>query len=307
MIVADPDHVAVWFDSSRGRLRAIAYRMLGSLSDVDDALQETWLRASQAHTATVTNPSSWLTTILARVCLNMLRSRRSHREEPLGARIPDPVISRAGATDPEQEALLAESVGLALLVVVQTLSPAERLAFVLHDVFDLPFDELALILERSPAATRQLASRARRRVQGAPTAIEKNLARQRQVVDAFFAASRGGDLEILVAILDPDVVLRADLGPGRASRVVRGVSEVLRYARSPADAVVIPALVNGAAGVVIFRRGEIFAVMGFTVRDGRVVEIDGLADPERLRKLDLDMVRTASAPPSTADCGEGQS
>ena len=285
--MTQPDRVADWFDAHRGQLRGLAYRMLGSLSDVDDALQETWLRASTADSGSVESPGAWLKTVLARVCLNMLRSRGSRREEPLGARLPDFIVAPADASDPEQEALLAESVGLALLVVVQTLSPAERLAFVLHDVFGLPFDEIAPIIDRTPTATRQLASRARRRVQGAPGVPDADLALQRQVVDAFFAASRRGDLKTLVAVLDPDVVLRADLGPTPASRVVRGASEVARYAREPDGAVLIPALVNGAPGAVILRHGQLFSVMGFTVRGGRIVEIDALADPERLRELDL--------------------
>jgi RNA polymerase sigma-70 factor (ECF subfamily) len=295
--VADPPPLAEWFDASRDRLRAIAYRMLGSLSEVDDALQETWLRASLAGPETIENPDGWLTTILARVCLNMLRSRRSRREEPLGARLPDPLVGPVPG-DPEQEAVLAESIGLALLVVIQTLAPAERLAFVLHDVFGLPFDAIAAIIDRSPAATRQLASRARRRVRGAPATPDTDLGSQRRVVDAFFAAARLGDLDALVAALDPEVVLRADLGPTPASRVVRGVSEVVRYARAPADSVVLPALVNGAAGAVILRRGHVFSVMAFTARGGRIVEIDVLGDPVRLRQLDLATVTAAPPPPS---------
>jgi RNA polymerase sigma-70 factor (ECF subfamily) len=295
--VTQPDRLADWFDAHRGQLRGLAYRMLGSLSDVDDALQETWLRASTADTGRVENPGAWLKTILARVCLNMLRSRGSRREEPLGARLPDPIVVPAAASDPEQDALLAESVGLALLVVIEMLTPAERLAFVLHDVFGFTFDEIAPIMERSSAATRQLASRARRRVQGAAVP-DADLARQRQVVDAFFAASRRGDLKTLVAILDPDVVLRADFGAAPASRVVRGASEVARYAHAPDGAVLVPALVNGAPGAVVLRHGELFAVMGFTVRGRRIVEIDALADPERLRVLNLRRVLGAGDAPA---------
>jgi RNA polymerase sigma-70 factor (ECF subfamily) len=294
--VADPDQLAEWFDASRDRLRAIAYRMLGSLSEVDDALQETWIRASQAGHETIENPDGWLTTILARVCLNMLRSRRSRREEPLETQLPDPLVGPMPA-DPEAEAILAESIGLALLVVVQTLAPAERLAFVLHDVFGLPFDTIATILGRSPAATRQLASRARRRVRGVSGDPDADLSSQRRVVDAFFAAARNGDLEALMVVLDPDVVLRADLGPTPASRVVRGASEVVRFAKAPSDAVVLPALVNGAVGAVVLRHGHIFSVMGFTVRGGKIVEIDALGDRARLRQLDLTTV-TAAPPPS---------
>ena len=285
--MAEPDRLGEWFDAHRGQLRGLAYRMLGSLSDVDDALQETWLRASQAGSGSVENPGRWMKTILARVCLNILRSRGSRREESLGVRIPDPIVADADGSDPEQQALLAESVGLALMVVVQNLAPAERLAFVLHDVFGLPFDEIAAIVDKSPAAARQLASRARRRVQRAPTKPDPDLARQRDVVDAFFRAARRGDLETLVAVLDPEVVLRADLGPGPASRVVRGGSKVVRLARPPAGAAAFPVLVNGAAGAVVFRNGQVLSVMGFTVRDGRIVEIDAIGDPERLRQFDL--------------------
>jgi RNA polymerase sigma factor (sigma-70 family) len=287
--MTQPHGVAEWFHAHRGQLRGLAYRMLGSLSDADDALQDTWLRASAADTASIENPGAWLKTILARVCLNMLRARQSHREEPIGTHLPDPIVTSVGIDDPEQEALLAESVGLALLVVIRTLSPAERLAFLLHDVFDLPFDEIATIIERTPAAARQLASRARRRVQGAPAIPDADLPHQRKVVDAFFAAARQGDLETLVAVLDPDVVLRADLGPSGGSRVIRGLSDALRYARPPSGAVaVVPAVVNRTAGAVVLRDGRIFSVMAFIVRGGRIVEIDALGDAERLRRLDLE-------------------
>ncbi|HXZ99489.1 MAG TPA: sigma-70 family RNA polymerase sigma factor [Candidatus Binatia bacterium] len=289
--------VTEWFDTHQGQLRGLAYRMLGSLSDAEDALQDTWLRASAADTKSIEKPGAWLKTVLARVCLNMVRSRGSHREEPLGTHLPDPIVTAIGTGDPEEEALLAESVGLALLVVIQTLSPAERLAFLLHDVFDLTFDEIAPIIDRSPAAARQLASRARRRVQAAPAVPDADLVEQRRVVDAFFAAARGGDLETLVAVLDPDVVLRGDLGPSTASRVVRGLSETLRYARPPSGAVVVvPAVVNGTAGAVILRNQRLFSVMAFTVRSGRIVEIDALGDPERLRRLDLGAVLGPSHP-----------
>jgi RNA polymerase sigma-70 factor (ECF subfamily) len=266
--------------------------MLGSLSDADDAVQEAWLRLSRADTGGVENLGGWLTTVVARVCLNMLRSRASRREEPIDApHVPEPIVSCEDGLDPEHEALLADSVGLALLVVLETLAPAERLAFVLHDMFAVPFDEIAAIVDRSPEAARQLASRARRRVQGAAPAPDADLARQREVVDAFFAAARDGDFDALVAVLDPDVVLRSDGGalrPG-VSVVVRGAAAVaeraLTFARlSP---FVRPALVNGAAGVVVSPRGRPFSVMGFTVAGGRIVAIDALADPERLRRLDL--------------------
>src|SRR5215217_7287731 len=284
------------FEADRTHLRAVAYRMLGSLSEADDAVQEAWLRLSRSDTSSIQNLGGWLTTVVGRVCLDMLRSRRSRREEPLGVpqvgvHVPEPIVSRADGLDPEHEALLADSVGLALLVVLEMLSPAERLAFVLHDMFSAPFEEIAPIVGRSPNATKMLASRARRRVQGAATSADADLTRQREVVDAFLAAARGGDFDALVAVLDPDVVLRIDGGAVRAglSREVRGVRAVaeqtLTFSRlSP---FVRPALVNGAAGVVVAPRGRPFAVMGFTVRRGKIVEIDVLANPARLRQLDL--------------------
>jgi len=285
------DWLAQRFETHRTHLRAVAYRMLGSISEADDAVQEAWLRLSRSDTSGIENLGGWLTTLVGRVCLNMLRSRRSRREEPLGARLPEPIISREEGIDPEHEALVADSVGLALLVVLETLAPAERLAFVLHDMFAVPFEEIAPIVGRSPTAARQLASRARRRVQGAATSADAGLACQREAVDAFLAASREGDFEALLAVLDPDVVLRIDGGAVRAglSREVRGVRAVaeqtLTFSRlSP---FVRPALVNGAAGVVVAPRGRPFAVMGFTVRRGKIVEIDVLADPARLRQLDL--------------------
>jgi RNA polymerase sigma-70 factor (ECF subfamily) len=278
------------FEEHRPHLRAVAYRMLGSLSEADDAVQDTWLRLSRTGTGGVENLGGWLTTIVARVCLNMLRSRSMRREEPLGARLPDPVISPEGELQPEEEALLADSVGLALLVVLDTLSPAERLAFVLHDMFDLPFDEIAPMVGRTPAAARQLASRARRRVKGTGIpAPDPDLVRQRDVVDAFFLAARGGDFDALVGLLDPDVVLRSDFGARRpaASRVTRGAAAVARQALVGAlpDAQLHPALVNGAAGVVVTVGGRPFAVMGFTVTEGRIVEIDAIADPDRVRRI----------------------
>ncbi len=279
------------FEENRTHLRAVAYRMLGSLSEADDAIQEAWLRLSRSETSGVENLGGWLTTVVARICLDMLRSRSSKREEPLGVRVPEPIVSREGGIDPEHEALLSDSVGLALLVVLESLSPTERLAFVLHDMFGVPFEEIASIVGRSPGAARQLASRARRRVRGAATSADAGLACQREAVDAFLAASREGDFEALLAVLDPDVVLRIDGGAVRAglSREVRGVRAVaeqtLTFSRlSP---FVRPALVNGAAGVVVAPRGRPFAVMGFTVRRGKIVEIDVLADPARLRQLDL--------------------
>jgi RNA polymerase sigma factor (sigma-70 family) len=278
------------FEEHRAHLRAVAYRMLGSLTEADDAVQDTWLRLSRAGAGEIENLRGWLTTIVARVCLNMLRSRNARREESRGLRIPDPVISPEGDLQPEEEALLADSVGLALLVVLDTLSPAERLAFVLHDMFELPFEEIAPMVGRSPAAARQLASRARRRVKGAGIpAPDADLARQREVVDAFFSAARGGDFDALVALLHPDVVLRTDFGAKRsaAPKLFRGAAAVARQALIGAlpAASLRPALVNGAAGMVITVRGRPYAVMGFTITEGKIVEIDAIADPERVRRI----------------------
>jgi RNA polymerase sigma factor (sigma-70 family) len=285
------DWLAQRFEENRTHLRAVAYRMLGSISEADDAVQEAWLRLSRADTSGIENLGGWLTTVVGRVCLDMLRSRRSRRGGPLEVHVPDPIVSHADGIDPEHEALLADSVGLALLVVLETLTPAERLAFVLHDMFSVPFEEIAPIVGRSEVAARQLASRARRRVRGAATSADAGLACQREAVDAFLAASRDGDFDTLLTVLDPDVVLRIDGGAVRAglSREVRGVRAVaeqtLTFSRlSP---FVRPALVNGAAGVVVAPRGRPFAVMSFTVRWGKIVEIYVLADPERLSRLDL--------------------
>jgi RNA polymerase sigma factor (sigma-70 family) len=276
------------FEAHRAHLRAVAYRMLGSVSEADDAVQESWLRLSRADTSEVENLGGWLTTVTARVCLDMLRARESRREEPLGVHVPEPIVSSAAGVDPEHEALLADSVGLALLVVLETLAPPERLAFVLHDMFGVPFDSIAPIVDRSPAAARQLASRARRRVRGAAPTPDADLTRQREVVDAFLAAARGGDFEALLEVLDPEVVLRADRGTA-ASREVRGAREVATQARTFARLAGLarPALVNGAAGFVVASGDRPVAVAGFTVADGKVVEIDLLVDPARLRQLDL--------------------
>ena len=279
------------FEESRPHLRAVAYRMLGSLSDADDAVQETWQRLSRADTTAVENLGGWLTTVVARVCLNMLRSRQTRREQPLDPRVPDPIVTPESGIDPEHEAVLADSVGLALLVVLDTLTPAERLAFVLHDMFAVPYEEIAPMIDRSPVAARQLASRARRRVQGRAPVPDPDLGRQREVVDAFFAAAREGDFDGLVAVLHPDAVLRADGGADRTRPTV-----VLRGARSVAENAslaerlarfVRPALVNGAAGAVVVVNGKVFAVMGFTAADGRIAAIDILYDPQRLAGLDL--------------------
>jgi RNA polymerase sigma-70 factor (ECF subfamily) len=282
------------FEDQRTRLRAVAYRMLGSVSEADDAVQDAWLRVDRAGADDVDNLTAWLTTVVARVCLNRLRTRAQRREEPLEVRVPDPIVSRAAGTDPEHEALLADSVGLALLVVLETLTPAERLAYVLHDMFAVPFEDIATMIDRSPAATRQLASRARRRLRGQAPAPDKDLARQRAVVDAFFAASRAGDFEALVAVLDPDVVLRADggPGPGRLNQVLRGAATVAgqAFTMRRLSPYVRPALVNGAAGVVVVAHGRPLSVMAFTVAGGRIVAIDVLADPARLARLDLTAV-----------------
>jgi RNA polymerase sigma factor (sigma-70 family) len=278
------------FEEHRTRLKAVAYRMLGSLSEADDAVQEVWLRLSRTDADAIENLGGFLTTVVGRVSLTMLRSRRSRREQPLGPHVPEPILDSADGTAPEHEALLADSVGLALLVVLESLNPAERLAFVLHDMFALPFDEIAPIVDRSPEAARQLASRARRRVRGAPEP-DADLDTQREVVDAFLAAARDGDFDALVAVLDPDVVLRADAGAAAAvaNREVHGAEAVAKQALafSRVDLLVQPALVNGAVGAVSIRDGVPFSVGGFTVRGGKIVEIDILADPERLRQLDL--------------------
>jgi RNA polymerase sigma-70 factor (ECF subfamily) len=261
--------------------------MLGSLSEADDAVQEAWLRLSRSDADAIENLGGWLTTVVARVSLNMLRSRATRREEPL-VHIPDPIVDPADGTDPEHEALVADSVGLALLIVLETLSPAERLAFVLHDMFAVPFDEIAPIVDRSPEAARQLASRGRRRVQGERVVPDPDLDRQREVVDAFLAAAREGDFEALVALLDPDVVLRSDAGGG-VTLEVRGAEAVARRAGafSQAGLVIHPALINGAVGAVSTRDGRPFSVGAVTVRDGRIVEMDFLSDPQRLAQLDL--------------------
>jgi RNA polymerase sigma-70 factor, ECF subfamily len=280
--------LAEQFEEKRNHLRAVAYRMLGSLSEADDAVQESWLHLSRSGTSGVENLGGWLTTVVARVCLDMLRSRKSRQEDPLGPHVPDPIVSHADGSDPEQEAQLADSVGLALLVVLETLAPAERVAFVLHDMFDLPFDEIAPIVARSPTAARQLASRARRRVRGAATP-DADLTRQREVVDAFLAAARGGDFDALLAVLDPDVVLRADLSavPPGASREIRGAAAVAMRAAKGRARAAQPALVNGAVGVVVAPRGRLLMVLSFTIERGRIVEIDAIADPARLRQIDL--------------------
>ncbi|MGH7581418.1 MAG: sigma-70 family RNA polymerase sigma factor [Gemmatimonadales bacterium] len=286
----DPDWLARRFEENRIHLQSVAYRMLGSSSEADDAVQEAWLRLRRADTSDVRNLRGWLTTVVARVSLDMLRSGKARREERLDTAVPDSTVGGDEAGDPEREAVLAESVGLALLVVLDTLAPAERLAFVLHDMFDVPFDEIAPIVGRSPTAARQLASRARRRVRGAPTIPEVELGRQRKVVDAFLAALRGGDFEGLIAVLDPDLVVRADFAAAAgASREVHGAqvwarqalafSQHARFART--------ALVNGDVGVVMAPRGRLFRVLRLTITRGRIARIDVVTDPAGLSQLDL--------------------
>ncbi|MFD5328149.1 RNA polymerase sigma factor SigJ [Streptomyces sp. NPDC127092] len=285
----DKDLLAERFQADRGHLRAVAYRMLGSLSEAEDAVQEAWFKLNRSDVSDVRNLSGWLTTVVGRVCLDMLRSRTSRREDPLEYYVPDPVVRDEGTADPEQEALLADSVGLALLVVLETLAPAERLAFVLHDMFSVSFDEIAPIVDRTPAATRQLASRARRRVQGAAPAPAPDATRQRQVVDAFLAASQAGDFEGLLTVLDPDVVLRVDGGDlaAAASKLIRGAEAVtaqaLTFAKFRHDARKVT--VNGAAGLVSLVNGAPVGLMAFTIVDTRIVQIDIVADPERLSAL----------------------
>jgi len=276
------------FEENRTHLSAVAYRMLGSIGEAEDAVQEGWLRLSRAETSEVQNLRGWLTTVVGRVCLDMLRSRKARREDPLEVHVPDPIVREVDGTDPEHEAVLGDSVGLALLVVLDTLAPAERLAFVLHDMFALSFDEIAPIADRTPAATRQLASRARRRVQGSGHAPETNPTRQREVVEAFMTASRGGRFDDLLALLDPDIVLRADRGVDGAD-VVRGSRAVgeqaLTFSRfAPFGRL---ALVNGTPGVVTAPDGKTFSVMAFTVSGGKIVRIDILADPVRLQRLGI--------------------
>lgn len=286
----DEDLLATQFEEHRVRLRAVSYRMLGSVAEAEDAVQEAWLRLSRSDADTIANLQGWLTTVVARVSLDMLRARRARHEDDTGSRLPEPLVSTQGGTDPEEEALIADSVGLALLVVLDTLPPKERLAFVLHDTFGVPFDEIAPIVDRSPDAARKLASRARRRIQGAPVS-DADLPRQQELVHAFLAAAREGDFDALVAVLDPDVVLRLDRGPvaGRGDEPITGAEPVARRLLSGAQAFAPyarAALVNGAAGAIVSPRGKTVAVVGFTVVGDRIVEIDLIADPAKLRGLE---------------------
>ncbi|WP_433466386.1 sigma-70 family RNA polymerase sigma factor [Spirillospora sp. CA-128828] len=278
--------LAARFEQHRPRLRAVAYRMLGSPADADDAVQDAWLRLSRSDAEQIDNLGGWLTTVVARECLHMLRSRRRRREDPFAAHLPDLVVIPDGDLDPEQEALLADSVSLALLVVLDQLTPAERLAFVLHDMFELSFEEIADIAGRTPVAARQLASRARRRVRGAEIpSPDPDLARQRRVVRAFFAAAWTGDFDALVQVLDPDVVLRTDFGTTRPPTVVRGAPAVAKQARAPRGGDLRPALVNGAIGALTIRDGRPFSVMAFTVAGDKIVRIDVVRDPDRVHRL----------------------
>jgi len=286
------DWLAEQFEAERPRLRTVAYRMLGSLAEAEDAVQETWLHLSRSDTSIVLNLGGWLTTVVARVCLNMLHAREARREESLEASVPAPIMREPGGIDPEQEALLADSVGLALLVVLDTLAPAERLAFVLHDIFSVPFDEIARVVERSPTAARQLASRARRRVRGAPKVADADLAASREVVDAFLAASREGSFDALLAVLDPDVVFRADRAAVSrgAARELRGAQAVARAARHyllGRTQLAQPVLVDGAVGIVVAPRGRLLLLLRLTIRGGKIAEIEAVADPAHLHQVRL--------------------
>ncbi len=286
--MAKQKFLAEQFESNRTHLRRVAYRMLGSLTEADDAVQEAWLRLARSDAGEIGNLGGWLTTVVARVCLDMLRGRKSRREDPMGPDVPEPIVGREGGTDPEQEMQMADSVGLALLVVLETLAPAERIAFVLHDMFDLPFDEIAPIVGRSPTAARQLASRARRRVQGADKDLDADVSVQQRVVDAFLAASRNGDFEGLLAVLDPDVVVRADDAAVRlgASRETRGAQAVAKTYMGRAQSA-RSALMDGVIGAVVAPRGRLLLVLDFAIANGKIVGIDAVADPERLRAIDL--------------------
>ncbi len=293
--MTEGDPIVDAFEEQRPHLRAVAYRMLGSTSEADDAVQEAWLRLSRNDPEEIENLGGWLTTVVARICLNMLRSRNSRREQSLDdLRMPDPIVDPLDGTDPEHEALLADSIGIAMLMVLETLNPAERLAFVLHDMFGVPFEEIAPIVDRSPDAARQLASRGRRRLRAADPVPDADLDQQRQVVEAFIAAAREGDFDRLVTVLHPDVVLRADYGPERGSVVVRGAAAAIAQARSFATigAVGHVVRVNGGIGTVAFLDGEPISVGAVQIRGGRIVAIDFLADPARLVELDLGRLGT---------------
>ena len=287
--MTDGDPIVSAFEEQRPHLRAVAYRMLGSTGEADDAVQEAWLRMSRSDAEEIENLGGWLTTVVARICLNMLRSRNSRREQPLDIHVPDPIVDPIDGTDPEHEALLADSVGIAMLMVLEKLSPAERLAFVLHDMFGVPFEEIAPIVERTPDAARQLASRGRRRLRAADPTPEPDLNAQREVVEAFVAAAREGDFDRLVNVLHPDVVLRADFGPDREATEIQGADAVIAQARNFAAMGARGHIVrvNGGVGTVAFLDGKLFSVGAMHVREGRIVEVDFLSDPARLATLDL--------------------
>jgi len=287
--MTDGDPIVSAFEEQRPHLRAVAYRMLGSTGEADDAVQEAWLRLSRSDAEEIENLGGWLTTVVARICLNMLRSRNSRREQPLDIHVPDPIVDPIDGTDPEHEALLADSVGIAMLMVLEKLSPAERLAFVLHDMFGVPFEEIAPIVERTPDAARQLASRGRRRLRAADPTPEPDLSAQREVVEAFIAAAREGDFDRLVNVLHPDVVLRADFGPDREATEIHGADAVIAQARNFAAMGARGHIVrvNGGIGTVAFLDGKLFSVGAMRVREGRIVEVDFLSDPARLAALDL--------------------
>jgi RNA polymerase sigma-70 factor (ECF subfamily) len=287
----DRDILAAQFEANRPHLRAVAYRMLGSQSEAEDAVQETWLRLSRSSDTGIENLGGWLTTVVARVCLDALRARKSRREEPWDTEVPEPSVEEQGGPNPEREMVLADTIGIALLVVLEKLEPAERIAFVLHDMFDLPFEEIARVVERSPAAARQLASRARRRVQGATVADDADLTRQRKIVDAFLAASRNGDLNAIIAVLDPDVVFRADRVATQmgGTEELRGAAAVASTFKGRAQAAK-PALVNSGIGVAVILGGQLRIALRLTFANGRIAEIEAVADPERLRALDPTML-----------------
>lgn len=287
--MTEHDPLAKRFQDSRPHLQGVAFRMLGTLSEAEDAVQEAWLRVSRADTREVENLNGWLTTVVARVCLDMLRSRKARREDAVGAELPEPVALREAPVDPETEAVLADSIGLALLVVLETLPPPERLAFVLHDLFAMPFEEIGPIVGRTPTATRQLASRARRRVQGADTERDPNLDQQRAVIDAFLTASRGGDMDKLLSLLDPDAVVRADSRVGNTGKATeyRGAALIAKRVSQTGARGARLALVNGAVGAVVAPRGRLLLVLRYTVTNGKIALIEAIAEPDRLAQLEL--------------------
>ncbi len=291
--MSEREYLAARFEEHRGHLRAVAYRMLGSSNEVDDAVQEAWMRLSKTDTAAIDNLGGWLTTVVARVCLDMLRSRQSRREEPFAPQVPEPVATGIAGRSPEHEALLADSVGLAVLVILDRLAPAERLAFVMHDMFALPFEEIAPIIGRSVVATRQLASRARRRVRGGQTSSPADLARQREIVNAFLSALRAGDFEGLLAVLDPEVLVRGDVGgPSRAPVEIRGAAVWAKQAAAFGHLARLaePALVDGSVGLIMAPRGRLMRAVRITVTNGKITQIDIIGNQARLDELEVSTV-----------------